>query len=155
MVRKTLPWIVFIAFFALLIIGYSLRDKMNSYVSEMMLKQVSPEMTNSGNALVDSIFNYSANGLDYEITFLEFGSKGCSACKRMESVMEEIGSKYSSQLNVVFLNVLKPESQNLMKLYGIAVIPTQIILDRKGKEFFRHSGYISTDELEKEIIREK
>ena len=123
------------------------------YVSEMMIKQVSPEMTHSGNALVDSLYNYSTNGLNYKISFLEFGSKGCSACKRMESVMEEIGSKYSTQLNVVFLNVSKPESQNLMKLYGIAVIPTQIILDRKGKEFFRHSGYISTDELEKEIIR--
>lgn len=152
MVRKTLPWIIFIAFFALLIIGYSLRDKMNSYVSEMMLKQVSPKMTHSVNALVDSMFNYTANGLNYEITFLEFGSKGCSACKRMESVIEEIGSKYSTKVNVVFLNVSKPESLNLMKLYGIAVIPTQIILDRKGKEFFRHSGYISTDELEKEII---
>jgi hypothetical protein len=40
-----------------------------------------------------------------------------------------------------------------VKLYGIAVNLTQIILNSKGVEFFRHTGYISTDKLEKEIIQ--
>jgi thioredoxin 1 len=71
----------------------------------------------------------------------------------MESVMEEISTKYPIKVNVVFLNVLKPESQNLMKLYGIAAIPTQILLNKNGKEFFRHTGYISSTDLEKEIIQ--
>ena len=35
-----------------------------------------------------------------------------------------------------------------MKYYGIAVIPTQVLLDKQGKEFFRHSGFISTGDLE-------
>jgi hypothetical protein len=39
----------------------------------------------------------------------------------------------------------------MVKLYRIAVNPTQIILNSKGIEFFRHSGYISSDKLEKEI----
>jgi thioredoxin 1 len=113
----------------------------------MMKQQASPEITLSGNAVVDSLYNYSENGLNYEITFLEFGATGCSACKRMESVLEEINSKYP-KTNVVFLNVLKPENQNLMKLFGIASIPTQVLLNNKAKEFFRHSGYISTAEIE-------
>jgi thioredoxin 1 len=148
MVKKVLPWIIFILLFALLIIGFSLKDNMNSYLSELMQKQASPEITLSGNALIDSLYNYSENDLNYEITFLEFGAKGCSACKRMESVLEEIQSKYTNRVNVVFLNVLKPESQNLMKLYGIAAIPTQVLLDKTGKEYYRHTGYISTEELE-------
>jgi thioredoxin 1 len=148
MVKKVLPWIIFILLFGLLIIGFSLKDKMNNYLSEMMKQQASPEITLSGNALIDSLYNYSENDLNYEITFLEFGAKGCSACKRMESVLEEIQSKYTNRVNVVFLNVLKPESQNLMKLYGIAAIPTQVLLDKTGKEYYRHTGYISTEELE-------
>jgi thioredoxin 1 len=150
MLKKVLPWILFIFLSALLIIGYSLKDNMNEYLSAMMKNQVSPEVTQSGNALVDSLYNYSVNGLNYEITFLEFGAKGCSACKRMESVMEEMSSAYVT-INVVFLNVLKPGSQHLMKLYGIAAIPTQVLLDINGKEFFRHTGYISTQELSNQI----
>lgn len=150
MVKKVIPFIVFILFFTLLIIGFKLKDNMNNYISEMMKDQVSPEITISGNTLIDSLYNYSENGLNFEITFLEFGGTGCSACKRMESVLDEISSAHSN-INVVFLNVLIPENQNLMKLYGIASIPTQVLLDKNGKEFFRHNGYISTSSLEKEI----
>jgi len=148
MAKKVLPWIIFILLFTLLIIGFSLKDNMNSYLSELMQKQASPEITLSGNTLIDSLYNYSENGLKYETTFLEFGATGCSACKRMESVMEEIQSKYPKRVNVVFLNVLKPESLNLMKLYGIAAIPTQVLLNNEAQEFFRHTGYISTAEIE-------
>jgi len=35
----------------------------------------------------------------------------------------------------------------LLKFYGIAVIPTQVLLDKTGKEVFRHSGYLSAKEL--------
>jgi hypothetical protein len=38
-----------------------------------------------------------------------------------------------------------------VKSYGIAINPTQIILNSKGIEFFRYKGYISTNKLEKEI----
>lgn len=151
MVKKVLPWMVFILLFVMLIVGFSMKDKMNNYLSGMMKQQASPEITLSGNALVDSLYNYSTNGLSYEITFLEFGATGCSACKRMEAVLDEIKDKYPQKVNVVFLNVLKPESQNLMKLFGIATIPTQVLLNKNGKEFYRHRGYISAGELEKTI----
>lgn len=36
-----------------------------------------------------------------------------------------------------------------MKYFGVAAIPTQVLLDKEGKEFFRHSGYYSTEELDK------
>ncbi len=147
MVKKVLSWLTFILFFALLISGFLMKDNLNNYLSVMMQKQASGEIKLSGNALVDSLYNYSENGLNFEITFLEFGATGCSACKRMERVLEEISLKYPKRVRVVFLNVLEPESQNLMKLFGIAAIPTQVLLNSEGKEFFRHTGYYSTEEL--------
>lgn len=152
MFKKILPWVVVVLMMALLIIGFAMKDKMNSYLSEMMKQQASPELARSGEVLIDSLYNYSANGLTYEITFLEFGATGCSACKRMESVLEEVREKYPEKVNVVFLNILKPESQVLMKYYGIAVIPTQVFLDKDGKEFFRHSGFYSLEELSENIL---
>jgi thioredoxin 1 len=148
MLKKIIPWVMFVLLFGLIIIGFALKENMNNYLSKMMKEQAAPETKASGAALIDSLYNYSKNGQSFEITFLEFGATGCSACKRMESVMEEINKKYPETVNVVFLNILKPESQILMKYFGVASIPTQVLLNKDGKEFFRHSGYISTEELE-------
>ncbi|MDZ7738087.1 MAG: thioredoxin family protein [Bacteroidales bacterium] len=65
--------------------------------------------------------------------------------------MDEIGQKYAGKVNVVFVNVLLPENQDLMKYYGIAAIPTQVLLDKKGRDYFRHTGYIPADDLEEEF----
>jgi len=151
MLKRILPWFIFVCLFALLIIGYSFKDSMNSYISKMMRAQASPEMDKKGSAVVDSLYNYSVNGLEFQITFLEFGAKGCSACTRMELVLEKIRNVYPQKVNVVFLNVLQPENQFLMKYYGIAAIPTQVLLNKNGFEYFRHTGYYSFEELEKEI----
>jgi thioredoxin 1 len=34
-----------------------------------------------------------------------------------------------------------------MKYFGIAAIPTQVLLDQEGQEFFRHTGYLSYNDL--------
>jgi len=60
----------------------------------------------------------------------------------MKKVLTEIREKQPKKVNVVFLNVLKSESQNLMKIYGIAIIPTQFLLNKKGKEYLRHTGFL-------------
>lgn len=154
MLKKILPWTVFILMFILLIMGYAAKDTLNNYLSETLKNQASPEINRVGTALVDSLYNYSKNGQPWEVTFLEFGAKGCSACKRMESVLEEIKTQHAT-VNVVFMNVLQPESQSLMKHFGIAVIPTQVLLDKNGREFFRHSGYYSVEELEQKLTLAK
>jgi len=150
MVKKILPLVMFVLLFGLIIIGFALKENMNNYLSKMMKAQAGIEIIKSGSAYVNSTFNYTKNGLSYQVTFLEFGAN-CPACKRMESVMEEIRTKYPQTVNVVFLNVLKPENQILMKFFGIAAIPTQVLLDKDGKEYFRHSGYFSAEDLGKEL----
>lgn len=112
MIKKIIPWVVYILLFGFIIIGYALKESMNNYLSKMMKEQAAPETKASGAALIDSLYNYSQNRQSFEITFLEFGAN-CPACKRMESVMEEIRTKYPQKVNVVFLNILKSENQNL------------------------------------------
>ncbi|MCU4177446.1 thioredoxin family protein [Carboxylicivirga sp. N1Y90] len=147
MLKKILPWFVFASLFILIIVGYRLKDNMDAHLSTM-IKNQAPALDKAwAQVVVDSLYNYSENELNYQITFLEFGAKGCSACKRMETVMEEIKHKYPDEVNVIFRNVLIEDNLRLMKYYGIASIPTQVILDDTGKEFFRHSGYISTADL--------
>lgn len=148
MIRKILPWFVFVGLILLLVIGFASRDNLSQYLSNSMLKNASPELVDNGAAYIDSAFNYPKNGLSYQTTFLEFGATGCVACRKMESVMDEVKPEYAGQVNVVFLNVLKRENQLLMKYYGIAEIPTQVLLDKNGKEFFRHTGFIEKNDLQ-------
>lgn len=148
MIKKVLSWIVFVSLFAFVIIGFATKDKLNGYLSQTLIANSSPEIIHHGNRVVDSLFNYSATNSTYKITFLEFGAKGCTACRKMEKVMDDIRAEYPEEVNVVFLNILEPESQMLMRYYGIASIPTQVFLNNKGKEFYRHTGYIPSHELE-------
>lgn len=133
-----------IVFFAAL---FMFKGSLNNAASSIVLSQATPETISIVSAYIDSVYNYEKNVKTYEITFLEFGSTGCSACKRMEKVLKEIQDLHPTKVNVVFINVTKKENHDLITFYGIAVIPTQIFLDKTGKEFFRHSGYISAKEL--------
>ncbi len=140
-----------VAFVALtllfIVLLFALKENIAQMASKMVKAQAGSDIQNSESAFVDSLFNYSENGLNYEITFLEFGAKGCSACKRMESVMEDVRVKYPDRVNVVFVNILLPENRRLMKYFGVVAIPSQVLLNTEGQEFFRHTGFIGTKEL--------
>lgn len=133
---------------ALLIFIFMMKSQLNDYLSSEMKKQQSSIEIKSVDMLVDSRFNYSKQtNTAYRFTFLEFGATGCSACIKMEKVMDEIRHENGDSINVVFYNILKSENQALMKYYGISVIPTQVLLDENAKEFYRHTGYISSEDL--------
>ncbi len=140
---------------ALLIVLFSQKSNLDNYLSKEIRTLNKSEIRNQVDGIVDSLYNYNKNGKSYKITFLEFGAKGCSACKRMEVVMKEIRAEFQNQINVVFLNTLIPDNLLLMKYYGISSIPTQIFLDSSGKEFFRHSGYFSKNEIMVQIDKHK
>lgn len=150
--KQILTWIfivVSVAFFAALFI---FKDNLTDYSSKLMLSQADSLTIKSESQLVDSLYNYNKNGSSYQYTFLEFGAKGCSSCKMMEGVMEEIHTSYPYKVNVIFINVRLPENQKMMEYFGIAVIPTQVLLDKGGKEYFRHNGYYSAKDLTDKIF---
>jgi thioredoxin 1 len=133
------------------VVLFLFKGSMNNFVSKKMAEQAGAETKKTVAQIVDSVYNYQKNGKAYKISFLEFGATGCISCRKMELVMKEVREKYQKNVNVIFYNILLPENQDFMKYYGIAAIPTQILLDSLGREIFRHTGYYSFDELEQEI----
>jgi thioredoxin 1 len=75
------------------------------------------------------------------VTFIELGSVRCIPCKAMQPVMKSIERKYGDQIKVIFYDVWKPEQEQFGKTYDIRLIPTQVFLNKDGKEFFRHEGF--------------
>jgi len=89
------------------------------------------------------------NNENYQVTFIELGSIRCIPCKMMQPVMEDIKKEYTGTVKVVFHDVWTPEGEPYAKKYGIDGIPTQIFLDKEGKEFFRHIGFFAKNQIVK------
>jgi thioredoxin 1 len=65
----------------------------------------------------------------------------------MIPIMEEIEKEYGNQVKVVFHDVWTEEGRPYAKKHGIKLIPTQIFLDEKGNEYFRHVGFFPKEKL--------
>lgn len=89
-----------------------------------------------------------------KVTFIELGSVNCVPCKMMQPVMKAIEEKYGEQVKVVFYDVWTKEQKQYAQLYKIKLIPTQVFLDEKGKEFHRHEGFYPEEEIHK-ILKSK
>lgn len=82
-------------------------------------------------------------------TFIEIGAAQCIPCKAMQPIMKEVAEEYKGQVKVVFYDVWTPQGKIDGMKYNIRVIPTQVFLDKDGKEYFRHEGYFPKEELVK------
>ena len=83
------------------------------------------------------------------VTFVELGSVRCIPCKQMQPVMKAIEEKYGMQIRVVFHDVWTDDGRPYANQYKIQLIPTQVFLDAKGKEIFRHEGFYPEAEIDK------
>lgn len=88
------------------------------------------------------------------VTFIELGSVNCIPCKQMVPVMKSLEKRYGSQLKVIFYDVWTKEQKHYASMYKIRLIPTQVFLDKNGKEFHRHEGFYPEEEIDK-ILKSK
>jgi len=84
-----------------------------------------------------------------KITFIELGSVNCVPCRKMQPILKHVEKKYGDQIEVIFYDVWKAEQRKFAEIYGVRLIPTQIFLDEKGKELFRHEGYFPETEIDR------
>ncbi len=87
-------------------------------------------------------------------TFIELGSVRCIPCKKMLPIIEEIKKEYAGQVKVIFHDVWTDEGKPFAKVFGIKMIPTQVFLDKDGKEYYRHVGFLSKKKLVEQLQRQ-
>lgn len=88
------------------------------------------------------------------VTFIELGSVNCVPCKMMQPVMKEIEEIYGDKIEVIFYDVWQAKHKDMGSKYKVRVIPTQVFLDAEGKEFHRHEGFYSRDEMVKMLDKQ-
>ena len=76
---------------------------------------------------------------------VDLGADRCIPCRMMAPILAELSKEYVGQLDVVFIDVWKKREEG--DRYGIRVIPTQIFFDAKGKELFRHEGFLAKKDI--------
>jgi len=81
------------------------------------------------------------------VTFVEIGAASCIPCKAMQPIMKAVAEEYRGQVKVVFHDVWTSKGKDDAEKYNIRVIPTQVFLDKNGKEYFRHEGYFPKDDV--------
>ncbi len=79
------------------------------------------------------------------LVMLELGSVGCIPCEQMKPVMQKLRETYKGKLDVIFVDVRVDRATSWR--FGVTVIPTQVFLDKNGKEFHRHNGFYDFDEI--------
>ena len=76
---------------------------------------------------------------------VDIGSGTCIPCKMMAPILDELKVEYAGSFKVDFLDVKKNPA--FAEEYGIRLIPTQIFYDARGKECFRHEGFMSKEDI--------
>jgi thioredoxin 1 len=84
---------------------------------------------------------------DIKATFVELGSVGCIPCDKMQPIMKEIREEYPGQVKVIFYDVRTVFGAPYKDKFKIRAIPTQVFLDKNGKEYFRHLGFFPKEEV--------
>jgi thioredoxin 1 len=115
----------------------------------LFCSQISGEQANESNLIItDEHLDFSK----HKVTFIELGADKCIPCKAMQPVMREIAQEYKGTIQVVFYDVWK--TSKYAKDYGIQMIPTQVFIDKNGKEIFRHVGFYPKEDIIK-MLKEK
>lgn len=81
------------------------------------------------------------------VTFVEIGAARCIPCKAMQPIMKAVEEEYKGQVKVVFHDVWTTKGRDDAEKYRIRMIPTQVFLDKNGREYFRHEGYYPKEDV--------
>lgn len=79
------------------------------------------------------------------VTMVDVGAKACIPCKMMVPIMEKMEKVYQGKAAIIFIDVWVNREQ--APRFGVSTIPTQIFYDAKGKEVYRHVGFMSEEAI--------
>ena len=96
--------------------------------------------------------SYAGKQLDLETilskeipVMLQFGKSYCPRCKANKPALDKAAKAYEGQAQIV--SVDSDVNMPLVRKFKIRLIPTQIFLLPKGREFYRHEGFLQAHNI--------
>ncbi|HIJ67577.1 MAG TPA: hypothetical protein HPP51_04755 [Planctomycetes bacterium] len=118
----------------------TLGKKMEIFVSDSWTKR------QAANAKDNPLDKARATG---KPTLAIFSAASCCGPDKMIPVKNALQEKFDDKISIVYVEPTK--EQILAARYGIHSIPTQVLYDSSGKEFFRHSGFYSEKDISNKL----
>jgi len=79
---------------------------------------------------------------------VDFNAKWCAPCQKMKPYLEAMKTSYAGKVNIVSLDA--DENKTMMTQLKIDELPA-LLLYQNGKLIWQHTGYISEDDLKKQL----
>ena len=78
---------------------------------------------------------------------IDFGANKCIPCKKMAPILQELTEEYKGRVVIKIIEVY--QEQELTRVNGVRLIPTQIFFDAKNQEVYRHVGFMDKEQIKK------
>ncbi len=101
-----------------------------------------------GNSIANDQEKYIVPG---KVTLIDLGSHKCLPCRMMTPILNQLKREYENKAAIVFLDVW--QDQEVAKVFGIRVIPTQVFFNEKGEEILRHEGFMDKQTIVDQLAR--
>lgn len=75
---------------------------------------------------------------------LEIGASSCKSCIQMKKLIAQVQNDIPN-LPIHIIDVY--DDMNAFSFFNIKMIPTQVVINAKGQEVYRHIGVLSRQEL--------
>ncbi len=76
---------------------------------------------------------------------LEFGRGWCIPCKYMKPILADMARAYAGRAIVIPVDM--DANADMVRSFGIRMMPTQVFLSPDGKPFFRNEGTLEREQI--------
>ncbi|MFC1834244.1 thioredoxin family protein [Thermodesulfobacteriota bacterium] len=76
---------------------------------------------------------------------LQFGKSYCPRCKANKPVLDSAAKALAGRAQIVSVDT--DFNTHMVRSFRIRLIPTQIFLLPKGREFYRHEGFLTAQDI--------
>ncbi len=85
------------------------------------------------------------------VTMIDLGAKKCIPCRMMMPIMGKMEKLYKDRAAINFIDVW--ENHDQATRFRVRAIPTQIFFDKKGKEVYRHVGFLNEKSIKAQLLK--
>jgi thioredoxin 1 len=79
-----------------------------------------------------------------------FGAMGECPCDMVSPILIELGQKHKNHIEVLIISLR--EEKVLAERFGVRTIPDLILFDQRGREIYRHTGFLPERAIEEKLI---
>ncbi len=84
------------------------------------------------------------------VTMVDLGAASCIPCKMMAPILDKLENFYKGKAAIIYIDLRY--HLDAPQHFGVRPFPTPVGMDKSGQEKFRHVGFMSEEDIVKQLI---